>query len=166
MPAEPGVVGSFDSPEAAARAVLALKQAGFEVHAAMPAPFPEVVAALGKPRSAIDYITLPGAVVGLVSGVLLTVLTSLSWKLVTGGKPIVSWPAFIIIIFELTVLIGSLTNLVAVSVGGFWGGRRRAFPPHTRFNGDRVGVYAVGGDLAAAERIILECGAEEVTRAS
>ncbi len=165
MANERGVVGSFDSPEAAARAIAALKKAGFTVHGAMPAPFPAVVAALGKPRSPIDYITLPGALLGLVLGILLTVETSLAWKLVTGGKPIVSWPPFIIIIFELTVLVGSLVNLVAVSVGAARGGRPGAFPPHVRFNRDRVGVYAVGGDLAAAERMMSDCGASEVTHA-
>ncbi len=164
MATERGVVGSFASPEEAARAVTALKHAGFTVHAAMPAPFPEVVAALGKPRSPIDYITLPGALLGLLAGVLLTVETSLAWKLVTGGKPIVSWPPFIIIIFEVTVLIGSLTNLVAVSVGTNRGGRPAAFPEHVRYNRDYVGVYAVGGDPGTAERIVRESGAVEVAR--
>ncbi len=165
MANEPGVVGSFDAPEAAARAILQLKKAGFTVHAAMPAPFPAVVQALGKPRSPIDFITLPGALLGMALGILLTVETSLAWKLVTGGKPIVSWPPFIIIIFELTVLVGSLVNLVAVSVGAARGGRPSAFPPHVRFNRDRIGVYVASGDLRAAERIVRDCGADEVTHA-
>jgi len=165
MAADRGVVASFDAPETAARAVRALNDAGYEVHAAMPAPFPEMVAALGRPRSPIDFITLPGALVGVVCGILLTTLTSLSWKLVTGGKPILSWPPFIIIIFELTVLIGSLTNLMAVAVGSKVGGSPRIFPPQTRFNGDRIGVFAVGGDLALAERILRDCGGTEVSHA-
>jgi hypothetical protein len=164
MPAEAGILGSFGEPGAAARAVRALRAGGFaDVRVAMPAPFPEVVAAVGKPRSLIDFITLPGAVVGLLCGVALTAGTSLAWPLVTGGKPIVSVPPFVIVIFEVTVLVGSLTNLLAMSLGSWHGGRARVFPAHARFNADQVGVYVPGGE-AAAERILRECGAGEVSR--
>ncbi len=165
MPVEPGVLGTFDEPGAAARAVRALKASGFsDVRAAMPAPFPEVVAALGKPRSAIDFVTLPGALVGLLCGIGLTVGTSLAWPLVTGGKPIVSIPPFVIVIFELTVLVGSLTNLAAVSLGTWRGGQRRFFPAQAKFNADCVGVFATGADPLVAERILHESGAQEVSR--
>jgi molybdopterin-containing oxidoreductase family membrane subunit len=165
MPVEPGVLGSFTEPSSAARAVRALKTGGFaDVRVAMPAPFPEVVAAVGKPRSPIDFFTFPGALVGLLCGIALTVGTSMAWPLVTGGKPIVSVPPFVIVIFEVTVLIGSLTNLLAVSVGSWHGGRARVFPAHRRFNADRIGVYAVGGEAALAERLLRESGAEEVGR--
>jgi len=165
MPADPGVLGSFAEPAAAAVAIRALRADGFaDVRAAMPAPFPDVVAALGKPRSPLDFVTLPGAVVGLFCGIGLTVGTSLAWPLVTGGKPIVSIPPFVIVIFELTVLVGSLTNLVAVLVGTWHGGRSRFFPAGTSFNADRIGVFATGGDASAAEQILRESGALEVSR--
>jgi len=165
MPAEPGVLGSFGEPSAAAGAVRALKSAGFtDVRVAMPAPFPEVIAAIGKPRSRIDFVTFPGALLGLLCGIGLTVGTSLAWPLITGGKPVVSIPPFVIVIFEVTVLIGSLTNLVAVSVGSWHGGRARVFPRHPTFNAERIGVLAVGGDPSQAERVLRDCGAEEVGR--
>ncbi len=163
MPVEPGLLASFTAPAQAAAAVRALREAGLkDVRVAMPAPFPEVVAAIGKPRSPIDFITLPGALVGLFCGIGLTAGTSLAWKMITGGKPILSWPTFVIVIFEVTVLIGSLTNLVAVSVGSWHGGRSHVFPPHVRFNGDRIGVYVPGAD-SRAERLLRDGGAEEVS---
>jgi hypothetical protein len=165
MPAEPGVLGSFAEPAAAARAVRALKAAGLaDVRVAMPAPFPEVVAALGKPKSPIGYVTWPGALLGLLCGIGLTAGTSAAWPLVTGGKPILSWPPFVIVIFEVTVLVGSLVNLAAVSAGDWHGGRARVFPAHRKFNADRIGVYAAGGEAALAERLLREGGAEEVSR--
>lgn len=164
MRAEPGVLGTFTEPAAAAAGVRALRARGFTVRAAMPAPFPVVVAAIGKPRSPIDFVTLPGALLGLACGALLTAGTSLAWPLVTGGKPIVSVPPFAIVTFEVTVLIGSLTNLVAVAVGSRLGGRREAFPPQAAFNADRVGIFAAGGDPGEAERLLREAGAEEVSR--
>ncbi|HZZ84982.1 MAG TPA: quinol:electron acceptor oxidoreductase subunit ActD [Anaeromyxobacteraceae bacterium] len=165
MTPEQGVLGTFVRPGDAARAVRALKAKGHrDVRVAMPAPFPEVVAAVGKPRSFVDYITLPGALAGLVGGLLLTILTSLAWRLVTGGKPIVSLPPFVVITFELTVLIGSLANLVALGFGIGRGGRPKHFPVHERFNGDVIGVFAAGGDPGSVEEVLRESGAEEVTR--
>ncbi len=164
MAAEPGLLATFSEPADAASAIRALRAGGFAVRAAMPAPFPEVVAAIGRPRSPIDFITLPGALLGLVAGALLTVGTSLAWRLVTGGKPIVSIPPFVVVIFEVTVLVGSLVNLAAVSVGSFLGGRPRAFPAGLAFDADRIGVFAAGGDPAEAERIARAWRPEEVRR--
>ncbi len=161
MPAEPGILAVFDDPARAARAIRELRARGIrELDAAMPAPFPEVVAALEKPRSTIDYATLPGALLGLVCGVLLTWLTSLAWPLVTGGKPIVAVPQFLVIFFEMTVLIGALTNLVAVSIRSFAGGLG-GFPHGLSFNADQIAVFAAGGG-SEAERVVREAGAVEV----
>jgi len=159
-----GVLGTFGDPAAAARAIRALREQGYRVHAAMPAPFPEVVAALGKPRSRIDLVTLPGALLGFFLGIALTVGTSLSWRLVTGGKPIVSVPPFVIVVFEVTVLVGSLANLVAVSVGARRGASRAAFPAPGDFNAWLIGVHADGGAPAGAEALLRGAGAEEVRR--
>jgi hypothetical protein len=161
MPAERGALGTFVEPGDAARAVEALRAAGFRVDAAMPAPFPEVMRALGRRRSALGLVTFPGAIAGLLFGITLTVYTSLSWRLVTGGKPIVSIPPFLIVIFELTVLIGSLTNLVAVVVGSARGARRQAVVAAAGTAGDRIALFAAG-DPAMAARLLRESGAEEV----
>lgn len=162
MRAEGGILAVFDDPGAAARAIRALRDRGIrDLHAGLPAPFPEVVAALAKPRSAIDFATIPGAILGLVLGILLPVLTSLSWPLVTGGKEIVSMPAFVVIVFEMTVLVGSIANLVAVTVRSFLGGGTGSFPRGERFNADQIGVFAAGGG-EEAERVFRAAGAREV----
>ena len=164
MRAERGILAVFDEPGAAAEAIRMLRDRGIrDLHVGMPSPFPEVVAALSKPRSAIDYATLPGALLGLLIGILLPVLTSLSWPLVTGGKEIVSLPAFAVIFFEMTVLVGSLTNLVAVTVRSFLGGGGGAFPRDEAFNGDRLAVFAAGGG-DEAEHVFRAAGAGEVRR--
>jgi hypothetical protein len=161
---ERGVLGTFAEPAPAARAVRRLRERGFVVRAALPAPFPEVVAALGRPRSPIQYVTFPGALLGLLFGIALTVGTSLAWPIVTGGKPIVSVPPFVIVIFELTVLVGSLTNLVAVAVGTWMGARPRAFPAGVPFDAQLIALFASGADPDAAERALRDAGAEEVRR--
>jgi Protein of unknown function (DUF3341) len=159
---ERAVLGSFAEPRRAAGAVRALRSHGFGVRAGMPAPFPEVMRALARPKSPVAFLALPGATVGIACGLLLTVLTSLSWRLVTGGKPIVSIPPFVVISFELSVLVGALANLAAVALGTWRGGRRQAFPVPQLFDGDRIGILAAGGDPALAARILRDSGADEV----
>jgi molybdopterin-containing oxidoreductase family membrane subunit len=162
MPVDRGVLGTFGDPPTAAGAIRALRAAGIrEVQVAMPAPFPEVVDALGRPRSALAFITLPGALLGLLGGIAFTVGGSLAWPLVVGGKPPVAVPAFVVVIFELTVLFGSLVNLFAVAATTRRGGQTGHFPAHARFNGDKIGVFVPAGDAQAA-RVLTDHGAEEV----
>jgi Alternative complex III, ActD subunit len=159
------VLGTFGSPGAAAAAIRELREAGCsDVRAAMPAPFPEVMSALGKPRSRVGAITWSGTLVGLACGIALPVTTSLALGLVVGGKPVVAVPAFVVIFFEVTVLIGSLTNL-AGSIALGWSRGGLAPPPGGReFHGDRIGVYAWADDPARAEEVLRARGAEEVQR--
>jgi Alternative complex III, ActD subunit len=62
-----------------------------------------------KPAKVKNFALL-GAASGTTFGFAFTILTSLSWPLVVGGKPIVSIPPFIIIAFALTILFGSLAT--------------------------------------------------------
>lgn len=63
-------------------------------------------------QSAVRFFTGFGAVTGLVTGFAFTIYTVLAWPLLTGGKPLVSIPAFLVIGYELTILFGCLTALV------------------------------------------------------
>ena len=160
MPAR--LLASFSAPQAAAGAARALRPAGCRVRAAMPAPFPELVEALGIRRSRLGWITWPGALLGLLCGLALPITTSLAWPLFVGGKPIVAIPAFVVIIFELTVLIGSITNLIAsVALGWTRGGLSR-LPGGREFHGDKIGLLTTADDPAAAEAILRAHGGEEV----
>jgi molybdopterin-containing oxidoreductase family membrane subunit len=158
------VIGVFADPAQAARAVEALRRSGHgDVRAAMPAPFPEVVEALGRPTSGLGLVTLAGALLGAAAGLALTVGTALAWPLTTGGKPIVSLQPFLIIVFETTVLLGAIANLFALIVVSARGKRRRHVPADPRFTADRIGVF-VPGDAAGADEVLRRAGAEEVRR--
>jgi hypothetical protein len=159
------VLGVFRDPAAAARAIRSLRESGCaDVQAAMPAPYPEVMEALGRPRSKLGLVTWPGALVGLACGIALTVGTSLAWPLVVGGKPIVSIPAFVVVFFELTVLVGAFTNLAASLWLGWRRGGLRPLPGGRTFHADRIGILAAAPDFASAERLLRAEGAEEVQR--
>lgn len=166
MPAEQGILGIFGDPARAAVAVRALREAGIDdVRAASPAPFPELLEALGRPESRLGRATMSAAALGVLLGFALCIGTALAWPLVTGGKPIVSIPPFVIIAFELAVLVGAVTNLAALAVSAWLGHRRRPVPFDPRFSLDRIGVYAVCPASSAAGEILRRHGAEEVRRA-
>ncbi len=77
-------------------------------------PFPvhEVEELLNPPPSPLRFFTLLGALSGLLFGLILTVWTSLDYPLIGGGKPIVALPAFIIIMFEMTILFGGVISFL------------------------------------------------------
>ena len=163
MPAERGVLAVFADVDLAAGAVRALRSAGHaDVRVASPAPFPAISEALGRPRSRLDSVTLSAAALGVVGGFALCIGTAVAWPLMTGGKPIVSIPPFVIIAFELSVLVGAVVNLAALAFMAARARRRRAVPADPRFSADRIGVFVVGGDLMGAERTMRAGGAEEV----
>ncbi len=162
MARNPGLLAIFTNPSAAARAVRAAHAAGQrDVRAAMPAPFPEVMDALEQKRSVIGAVTLCGAIVGICLGSWLTIGTALTLPMSVGGKPVVSLPAFIPIIFEVTVLVGGLSNFVGMLIGAYLGRRKSFMPEDPRFLRDRIGVFLPGAGESARE-LLRAAGAEEV----
>ena len=127
----------------------------------MPAPFPEVMEAMEQRKSIIGSVTLCGAVLGMCLGLWLTIGTALALPISVGGKPIVSLPAFIPIIFEVTVLVGGLSNFLGMLVGAFFARRKSFMPADPRFLRDRIGVFLPGAGASGRE-LLLASGAEEV----
>jgi hypothetical protein len=83
---------------------------GERIRVITPFGVPEVEEILPGKRSKVRFFALVGAATGTVAGLAFTILTSLSWPLIIGGKPIVSLPPFIIIAFALTILFGALST--------------------------------------------------------
>ena len=71
-----------------------------------------------KAPSKLKYFTLIGGLTGCFTGFFITAWTSLDWELVTGGKPFLSWPAYVIIAFELTILLGALSSFAGLLILG------------------------------------------------
>jgi len=83
-----------------------------------PVPVPQTETILKMKYSPLRFFTLAGALTGLASGFGLTIFTVLDWPIITGGKPIVSLPPFIIIAFALTILLGSLASFAGFLILG------------------------------------------------
>ncbi len=160
-----GVLGVFSHLDTASEAIERLRKDGYPLTVYSPTPRHELEEALEAPESAVRIFTLMGAFTGSAAGAALAIWASLDWPLIVGGKEIVSLPAFSIIIFELTILIGALATVAGLFITGGLPriGRSQALY-HPSFSAGRFGVFAhVGADRFDAVRTIMtDSGSEEV----
>jgi Protein of unknown function (DUF3341) len=162
-----GVLGVFAHVDTTVRAIRELRGQGYRVRTYSPVPLEELEEAItghGLPRSPVRLFTLVGGLIGTASGFALTIWSSLKWNLVVGGKPIVSIPPYVVIAFELTILLGGLATLLGLFVTGPLPLLRGSPRYDPRFTADRFGVeVACPPDQArAVEAILRRAGAEEV----
>ena len=105
-----GLLAEFDSPDALVAAVRRAHDAGYRrMDAYTPFPIDEVAEALHFRRTRIPLVVLIGGVIGCVGGYVLQYYASvIDYPINVGGRPLHSWPAFIPVTFELTVLCAAL----------------------------------------------------------
>ena len=80
------------------------------IRIAAPHPVDEAEDLLRPGPSKLRFFSLLGSIFGFLGGFAFTIYTVKSWPLITGGKPLVSIPAFLIIAFEMTILFGALAS--------------------------------------------------------
>jgi hypothetical protein len=159
-----GILAQFDSLGTTRKAIEKLRAEGYaDVEVYSPFPAPELEDAMGIVASPVRRWTLIGGVTGFLTATALTGLTALAYPLVTQGKPILSWPAFFVIMFEMTILFTGLFGFLGVLHHARKPGR---LPPHyrTTFSVDRFGVFvraAVGAEQTTVEQLLRDAGAVE-----
>jgi hypothetical protein len=111
-----GMAAIFLTEEQVLKAAKKTREMGYrKFDAVSPYPIHGMEEACGIERSWIPYVTFIMAWVGGGSGLLFTWWTSaVNWPINVGGKPMFSLPAFIPIIFELTVLFAALASVAAL----------------------------------------------------
>ena len=161
----PGVLGSFIHIDAAIDAIRTLRRAGHQdltVYSA--APNHEIEEALGTGSSWVRAFTLFGGLAGCAAGYFMTTWMSYDWPLLVGGKPIASLPPYVVIMFELTILLGSLSTVAGmILLPRLKQIRGRKFDP--RFTDDRIGIFvpAQRANLVEVRRVLEQAGAVELT---
>lgn len=102
-----GLLAEFGSQQDLLAAARKVRDAGFtRTDAFSPYPIEEMIHALGKRETRIPWFIFCCGLTGFLSAVGLQVFTSVidyPWNI--GGRPLFSWPMFIPISFELTVLL-------------------------------------------------------------
>lgn len=163
----PGVLAAFDHIDAATDAIKALRARGHkDLTVYSSHPNHELEEALETPTSPVRLFTLVGGLTGCTAGFTMAIWMNLDWPLIVGGKPIAAVPAFVVLGFELTVLIGALSSVFGVMILAMLLHRRgAAYDP--RFSDDRIGIFvpAAGDQARAVEELVRTAGAVEVTHA-
>jgi hypothetical protein len=159
------ILGVYDEPAKAAVAVATAQDAGLtRVDAFSPAPDHTLEQLMGARVSPVRLFTLLGAVLGCTAGFALPIYTVSSWPLITGGKPLISIPAFVVIAFELTILFGAIFGMLGFLVLARLPRLARKPLSDPRFSNNCFGVEITCDEpLAAAARTLLaDAGAIEV----
>ena len=126
-----GLLAGFDTPEALVAAVHRAKEEGYSrLEAYSPFPIDELSLPEGPHRTAIPALVLLGGCLGALGGFLLQYYAAvIDYPLNVGGRPLNSWPSFIPVTFELTVLTAALFGVIGMlALNGF------PLPYHPLFN--------------------------------
>ena len=132
-----GLLAEFDNPSDLVRAAKAARHDGWRrLDCYTPYPVEEAAEAIGFHKNKVPLVTLIGGLMGLTAMFLLEVwINTLAYPLNIGGRPLHSWPAYIIITFELTILFASLS-----AVFGFLALCGLPTPYHPTFNVPRFAL--------------------------
>jgi hypothetical protein len=140
-----GLMAEFDSPETLLEAARRAFAEGFrKMDAYSPFPVDGLAEAIGFHRTRVPLIVLIGGILGCVGGFYLQYWVAvIHYPINIGGRPLNSWPAFIPITFELTVLLAALAAFFGVLALN-----RLPMPYHPAFNVERF-------ELASRNRFFL-----------
>ena len=161
------IISSFTDENDTVHAIEGLRTASIENFTTFsPIPSHKIEHAIGKKKSPVRWVVLVGGISGVLTGLAITIGTTYEWNLNAGGKPLLSWPPFIVICFELMVLLGGISGFLGVlgmarvptteSAPGYKG----------RFGEDRFGIVVRCDDTIAqqVESMLKESGADEIVR--
>ena len=110
------LMAEYETPEALVAAAQAAHDAGYR-HAEAYAPYAVegLAEAVGFRRSRIPALVLVGGFVGGACGYLLQWYSAVrAYPEEVGARPLHSWPMFVPVTFEMTILFAALTAFVAV----------------------------------------------------
>jgi len=152
------ILGILRTPQATVGAIERLKQAGFrDLDVYSPVPSHDIEHAMDSGPSRVRAWTLIGGLTGVTLGYAMTIFMAYDWPLVIGGKPFASIPAYTVIAFELTILLGGVLTVLGLITHGIVLSRKehRAYRPS--FTGDDFGcLVSCHSDQIPRVREILE----------
>jgi hypothetical protein len=132
-----GVMGEFDDEQALVTAASRAYREGYRhMDAYTPFPVHGLAEALGFHRNRLPLIVLMGGICGCIGGFLLQYWTSvIDYPINVGGRPFNSWPSFIPVTFETTILVAALSAVLGMlALNGL------PMPYHPVFNVERFAL--------------------------
>jgi hypothetical protein len=103
-------MAEFDTPGDLVAAAQHTYEAGYrKIDAYTPFPIEELAEAIGFHRNGVPLVVLIGGILGGLSGYLMQYwIATTSYPVNVGGRPYHSWPSFIIVTFEMTILFAGI----------------------------------------------------------
>jgi ActD protein len=132
-----GLMAEFDDPKALVAATHRAHAEGYRrMDAYSPYPIEELHEALGGHHTRLPLIVLLGGVFGCLGGYSLEYwVSAIAYPINVGGRPYHSWPAFIPVTFECTILVAALSAVL-----GMLALNRLPMPYHPVFNVPRFAL--------------------------
>ena len=129
-----GVIAEFDNPGDLIAAARRAREAGYrKLDAYTPYPIHELTEALALPRTRLPIIVFAGGALGFAVALgMQWFAAAVHYPLNIGGRPLASWPSFVPITFELTVLFAAFAAVL-----GMLGLNGLPMPYHPIFNAPR-----------------------------
>jgi len=135
-----GVMAKFNSPADLVEAANQARLAGYKVmDGYSPFPVEHLNEAMGRKNTRLPLLVLLGGIAGALTGYGLQYYTMvIAYPMNIGGRPLHSWPSFIPVSYELTILFASFTAALGMlAINGF------PQPYHPVFN---VEAFAAASD--------------------
>ena len=167
-----GLMAEFDNPTDVLRAAERVYDEGYrDIDAYSPYPIEELSEAIGFHKNRVPLVVLIGGLLGCAGGAALCYwVSAIAYPENIGGRPLNSWPAFIPVAYECTILLASLFAVFGmILMNGL------PQPYHPVFNAPRFAlasrdhfflcIEAVDPkfDLAQTRAFLSSLGAREVT---
>lgn len=165
-----GMAGIWQDEHQFVEAARRVRESGYtKFEAITPFPLHGLDDAMGIPFSYIPWVTFIMGLAGFSFGTWFTWwASSVDWPIIIGGKPMWSLPAFVPIMFELTILFAALSSVGAL----LWiCGLPKVDPPviDPALSSHKFGLFVpnndTGYDAAKVEQLFRSLGAEEVKKA-
>ena len=140
-----GIMAEFASAQALVDAAKRTHEAGYQrIDAYSPFPIEGLAEEMGFHQNSVPLVVLIGGIVGGLTGYLMQYwMSAVDYPLNIGGKPPHSWPAFIVITFEMTILFAGVSAVLGMlALNGL------PMPYHPVFNVPRFA-------LASKDRVFL-----------
>lgn len=132
-----GLMAEFDNPSALVNAARTAREKGYrKLDAYTPFPIEELSEALHLHKNRLPLIVLIGGLLGGSLGYLLQYyVTVWYFPINIAGRPLHSWPAYIVITFEMTILLAAISCVL-----GLLGLCGLPMPYHPTFNVPRFAL--------------------------
>jgi hypothetical protein len=111
-----GIMAEFDSAQRLLDAAKATHEAGYKkLDAYSPFPIEGLAEEIGFTHDEVPLVVLIGGIIGALTGYGMQYWMSVvDYPLNIGGKPYHSWPSFIVITFEMTILFAGISAVLGM----------------------------------------------------